>query len=106
MYRSISGLTLAAFAAAALLAAGSCGNATADGLNREQIARTSAGHYVPPLVCEEITATAERPDWVLDEVVSTAEKTTPTPVENNVESPWPYETELAVRSPLSPAAVN
>ncbi|UCG42447.1 MAG: hypothetical protein JSU73_11325 [candidate division WOR-3 bacterium] len=106
MHRTISGLALAAFAAAGLLVAAGCGSAAADSLDREQIARTPTDHYVPPLVCEEIVATAERPDWTLDEIVSTAKKPTPTPIENNMKTPWPYETEVVGRYPVLPTAAN
>jgi hypothetical protein len=106
MYRSISRLTLAAFAAAALLAAAGCGSATADNLDREQIAAVTTGYLNPPLVCDEIVVTAERPDWILDEVVSVAEKPALTPKEDNVRSPWPYDTEVAAGHTLSPSAAN
>lgn len=106
MYRSISRLALAAFTAAAFLAAVGCGSAAADSLDREQIARTTTDHDVPPLVCEEVVATAERPDWILGEVVSIAKKPTPAPVESNMKTPWPYETEVVGRYPVLPTAAN
>ena len=106
MYRSTSRLTLAAFAAAALLAAAGCGSATADNLDQEQIPDVPAIHYDPPLVCDEIVVTAERPGWILDEVVSVAEKPSATPKEENFRSPWIYDTEVAAEDPLSPSAAN
>lgn len=106
MYRSISRLMLAAFAAAAFLAAAGCASATADNLDREQVPDVPAIHYDPPLVCDEIVVIAERPDWLLDEVVSIAEKPALTPKEDNVRSPWLYDTEVAAGSPLSPSAAN
>jgi hypothetical protein len=105
MYRSISRLTLAAFAAAAFLAAAGCGSATADSLDQEQIA-VPTGHHASPVVCEEVVATAKKPDWLIEEVVSVAERPDSTPGEKRVKSPWLYETDVALGHPLSPATLN